>query len=219
MSDPILTAQRVRMALNVGVITNAVQQGSGAAPIIGKGFDVQFDFVCGLSVNNAFALADISKLAQATLQIWQSSAAPIIIKTITSFDLTATLADWQAVAKQHFSLTLSAADTNQAAGDYTVALYGVTDDSPAKDIMLGTFTLTIKDYGVRGTDQTTPPPGPGYTQSETDARFVPSHADQARARWNGTNWEYYFSGDAKWREMIPTLVDGDPVTAWGEPKD
>ena len=37
--------------------------------------------------------------------------------------------------------------------------------------MLGTFKLTINDYGVRGTDDTTPPPGPVYTQTEADARF------------------------------------------------
>jgi hypothetical protein len=54
-------------------------------------------------------------------------------------------------------------------------------------------------------------------QQDGDARYVPINTDQAKVRWNGTNFEYYFD-DGKWREMIPVLVNGQPNIDWGSPK-
>jgi hypothetical protein len=69
-------------------------------------------------------------------------------------------------------------------------------------------------------DPTTAVQVDGITHLTTEAaaaQYVPIWGDQARWKWTGTGWKYLFS-DNYWRELTPTLVDGNPVIAWGNPE-
>ena len=70
-------------------------------------------------------------------------------------------------------------------------------------------------------DPTTAVPVDGITHLTTEAAaasYVPIWGDKARWKWSGTGWKYLFS-DNNWRELVPTLVDGNPVIAWGNPEE
>jgi len=69
-------------------------------------------------------------------------------------------------------------------------------------------------------DPTTAVPVDSITHLTTEAAaasYVPKWGDQARWKWTGSGWSYLFS-DNYWRELTPTLVDGNPVIGWGNPE-
>jgi len=57
------------------------------------------------------------------------------------------------------------------------------------------------------------------TTDMANASYVPILGDQARWRWRDGGWQYLFADDSKWRQMLPKLVDGEPVIGWGDPED
>ena len=87
------------------------------------------------------------------------------------------------------------------------------------NVLIATWPVTMWRVAV---DPTTAVPAQGVTHLSTQAAaalYVPRLGDQARWRWNGTGWDYLFEEDSKYREMLPKLVDGQPVLAFGAPKD
>lgn len=85
------------------------------------------------------------------------------------------------------------------------------------NVMIASFPITVCSVYI---DPTTAVPVTGITHLTTDAAaamYVPQWGDQARWKWSGTGWKYLFS-DNYWRELTPTLVDGNPVIAWGNPE-
>lgn len=85
------------------------------------------------------------------------------------------------------------------------------------NVLIGSWPITVGKVYV---DPSTAKPVTGITHLTTDAAaatYVPIWGDQARWKWSGTGWKYLFS-DNYWREFTPTLVDGNPVIAWGNPE-
>jgi len=85
------------------------------------------------------------------------------------------------------------------------------------NVMIASFPVTVCSVYI---DPTTAVSVDNITHLTTEAAaamYVPQWGDQARWKWSGTGWKYLFE-DNNWREMIPTLVDGNPVIAWGNPE-
>lgn len=107
----------------------------------------------------------------------------------------------------------------QAISGATTPMYGnlwmITAEGNA---LIASWLITVAKTYI---DPTTAKHVVGITHLTTEAAaalYVPLQADQSRWKWNGTGWEYLFS-DSKWREMIPDLIDGNPVIGWGNPEE
>ena len=87
-----------------------------------------------------------------------------------------------------------------------------------KPVLISQWNVLIHRVSV---DPTNAVAGTGIVHATTDwakASFVPIWGDGAAVR-RGTPYDEHYFTDGKWRAFIPTIVDGQPSHAWGDPKD
>jgi len=177
---------RLRFAADAASFDAPLETLRRATPQFWRGNDVQFELA--LFFNGA--LLDVSNLASLTLEIRPLGAnggapdpsfAPLMGATITSFDNTTTLDDWNAGAKQHAVVVFTAAQSNIAAGAAWLSIFAITNDSPGRVITLCAGPVRVLEDGAGLATTPTPTADTFYTAAESDARFAPIGAGSGAA--------------------------------------
>lgn len=224
MSAQQLQYKRVRVKVNADLWNNFLNVLDNASPRVYRGNDTQFE----IGIFYGDELIDASNIALLTLSIWNAARTTrYATQTITAEDITAVPASagWTDGTAQHAVIQFSAEEMNWAlpAGQLTenchIVLSGVTD--AGKTITYGISTLTIIE-DADGNALTPPSRDPTYyTQTESDARFIPRQGDgyTFRVRQSGGNHYMQFYVNEHWYSLIPAIVDGHFTFTPGPPED
>jgi hypothetical protein len=168
---------RLRLAADAASFDAPLDVLRRATPQFWRGNDVQFE----LAVFFNGALIDVSNLASLTLEVRplgsngqapDPSFAPLMGATITTFDNTTTLDDWNAGAKQHAVVVFTATQSNIAAGAAWLSIFAITNDSPGRVITLCAGPVRVLEDGAGLATTPTPTADTFYTAAESDARFA-----------------------------------------------
>jgi hypothetical protein len=168
---------RLRLAADTASFDAPLDVLRRATPQFWRGNDLQFELA--LFFNGA--LLDVSNLASLTLEVRPLGAnggppdpsfTPLMGATITSFDGTTTLDDWNAGTKQHALVTFSAAQSNIAAGTAWLSVFAITNDSPGRVITLCAGAVRVLEDGAGLATTPTPAADTFYTAAQSDARFA-----------------------------------------------
>jgi hypothetical protein len=172
-----LTRTRLRLSGDAANFDAPLDVLRRATPQFWRGNDVQFE----IAVFFNGALQDVSNLASLTLEIrplGTGGAAPdpgftpLMGATITSFDSTTTLDNWNTGTKQHAVVTFTAAQSNIVAGPAWLSIFVITNDSPGRVITLCAGPVRVLEDGS-GLATTPAPAGDTfYTAVQCDARFA-----------------------------------------------
>jgi len=168
---------RLRLAADAACFDAPLDTLRRATPQFWRGNDVQFEIAAFFNG----ALLDVSNLASLTLEIRplgsngqapDPSFAPLMGATITAFDNTTTLDDWNAGAKQHAVVVYTAAQSNVAAGAAWLSIFAITNDSPGRVITLCAGPVRVLEDGAGLATTPMPTADTFYTAAESDARFA-----------------------------------------------
>jgi len=169
---------RLRLAADTASFDAPLDVLRRATPQFWRGNDVQFE----LAVFFNGTLQDVSNLASLTLEIRPLGAnggppdpsfTPLMGATISSFDNTTTLDDWNAGTKQQAVAAFTAAQSNIAAGAAWLSIFVITNDSPGRVITLCAGPIRVLEDGAGLATTPTPAADTFYTAAESDARFAP----------------------------------------------
>ena len=138
---------------------------TSAAPSLWRGTDVVFQI--GLGQGGIQSVANIQSLTLEVKDLTNKIGAPLVTKTVTSFDDTTTQETWDAGTAQHALIALTNEDTSIPAGTYWLVLSVVTTDNPAKIYTAGGTILAVTEDGAQGGGD-----APYFTQSQSDARYA-----------------------------------------------
>ncbi len=154
MSNNTISAQRLRLKLDLSGAAGGKVQGTQADPVLWQGFDAVLEIASFLGAE----VQDISNLAAVYLELKPDVAsAALVTKTLLAAQLGTDLdlASWNDQTKQHARFELSGAELNQTIADPTAGLqlycivYAVTKDSPSKNVAIGWFKATLKSFGAQ----------------------------------------------------------------------
>ena len=185
MSNPTLSAQTIRTAFDVseweeGAVPKDLTTGSPLVLAIGA--DMLWEILLydaageALADGNILAVTNIASIVVALqtassphngITYWSESVllADILAPGAGSPALTA--ANWLNGTQQQFSLVIpnSVWNTLSMSGEsaFWVTIYGVTSDSPAKNVPYAGFQVTIFDTGMPVTNPLSSPSVIGYT--------------------------------------------------------
>jgi hypothetical protein len=180
---------RLRVAADAASFDAPLDVLRRATPQFWRGNDVQFE----IAVFFNGALLDVSNLASLTLEIRPLGAnghapdpsfAPLMGATVTSFDNTTTLDNWNAGTNQQALVVFTAAQSNIAAGAAWLSIFAITNDSPGRLITLCAGPVRVLEDGAGLATTPTPAADTFYTAAESDARFAPIGAGSGAAGSN-----------------------------------
>lgn len=162
--------QRIRCALKPSrFFENFTLKLTGAPPQAAKAGSCQWEFFFFDDNDTPF---DITNIASLTIQIVSAAGAVVVTKSVTrvpsvsgSLNPGCTLDQWNAGQDQHATIVLTSAEMNQAAGAYTVTVFGFTDDETGENDPFGKTTLTLIEMYMTGAAA---PPVVGRTPVYTD---------------------------------------------------
>jgi hypothetical protein len=162
--------QRIRCALKPSRFFEEFKlKLTGANPQAAKAGSCQWEFFFFDDNDTPF---DISNIASLTLQLVSAAGAVVVTKTISrvpsaagSLNPGCTLDQWNAGSGEHATIVLSSAEMNQAAGAYTVTVFGFTDDEAGENDPFGKTTLTLIEMYMTAAAA---PPVAGRTPVYTD---------------------------------------------------
>jgi len=138
---------------------------TSAAPSLWRGTDVVFQI--GLGQGGIQSVANIQSLTLEVKELTNKIGAPLVTKTVTSFDDTTTQETWNAGTAQHALIALTNEDTSIPAGTYWLVLSVVTTDNPARIYTAGGTILAVTEDGAQGGGD-----APYFTQGQSDARYA-----------------------------------------------
>ena len=168
---------RLRLAADAASFDAPLDVLRRATPQFWRGNDVQFEIA--MFFNGA--LLDVSNLASLTLEIRPLGAngqapdpsfAPLMGATVTAFDNTTTLDNWNAGTNQHAVVIFTAAQSNISAGAAWLSIFAITNDSPGRVITLCAGPVRVLEDGAGLATTPTPTADTFYTAAESDARFA-----------------------------------------------
>lgn len=173
----IYTRKRIRLKVQTSSSNALIDGLTGSAPYFWRGDDVQFEL--GLFFGDT--LLDVSQYATITLDVKTSAnktGAALMSKTITTENVDNTLTNetWLDGTQQHIVLSFSNTETalNLGGSDgvsYWFVVYGTTNDSPTRKVVLGAGMVTCMEGGNTG-GVSAPPDGQYYiTQAASDSRY------------------------------------------------
>ncbi len=174
-----LTRQRIRIAGDAARFDGPRDLQSNGSPVFWRGNDVQFE----IAVFNNGVLMAVSNLASITLEIKALGAngAPPAATDVALMSTTISagalnnaliLADWTSGVDQHGIVAFSGAESNIAAGQYWLAVWATTNDSPGRSITLAAGPIEAAEDGVGLATVPQPPQEVFYTATQSDARFA-----------------------------------------------
>lgn len=183
MSNVSRTVVRLGFRLD-RIGAQAVDQRTNAAPVIWHGDDVEFQFA---AIASDVALASLAQLAFVRFDILPAAIPvgddnPLITAQIDAaeIDNAITLQQWSDRTHAQGAVVFTRAQTSAltlAAGQTTTQFWliawGLTTDSPARQVTLGAATLTVLRPRSGGTP---PDPDPGQVWLDVDAadlRYAP----------------------------------------------
>ncbi len=160
---------------------------TSAAPSLWRGTDVVFQI--GLGQGGIQSVANIQSLTLEIKELTNKIGAPLVSKTVTSFDDSTTQETWNAGTAQHALIPLTNVETSVPAGTYWLVLSVVTTDSPARIYTAGAAILAIAEDGAQGGGN-----APYFTQGQSDARYASKVAAPVALAYAGS--------------LTPDLADG-----------
>ena len=151
---------------NVGTDTLKAATGQSAAMWRGAGVDFRLGFFDSPAQGSSPAvLRDVSNIltVRLTVRTVQGGGTLLMDKTInqTAIDPTLTIADWNAKAKSHCTISFLGSETLVTAAKQYLAIFGSTSDDSTDSDGFGAGRIDIIDIGIAGADSP-PPPGPTY---------------------------------------------------------
>ncbi|GEM_PF-4984660 len=146
---------------------------TSAAPSIWRGTDVVFQI--GLGQGGIQSVANVQSLTLEIKELANKIGAPLVSKTVSTFDDTTTQATWDSGARQHALIALTNEDTSIPAGTYWLVLSVVTTDDPAKIYTAGGAILAVVEDGAQGGGA-----APYFTTGQSDARYALKNAATAK---------------------------------------
>jgi hypothetical protein len=173
-----LARTRLRLAADAASFDAPLDVLRRATPQFWRGNDVQWEIA--LFFNGA--LLDVSNLASLTLEVRPLGAnghapdpsfVPLMGATITSFDNTTTLDNWNAGTNQQALVVFTAAQSNITAGAAWLSIFAITNDSPGRVITFCAGPVRVLEDGAGLATTPTPTADTFYTAAESDARFAP----------------------------------------------
>jgi hypothetical protein len=177
---------RLRLAADAASFDAPLDVLRRATPQFWRGNDVQFE----ISAFFNGALLDVSNLASLTLEVRPLGAnghapdpsfAPLMGATVTTFDNTTTLDNWNAGTNQQALVVFTAAQSNIAAGAAWLSIFAITNDSPGRVITLCAGPVRVLEDGAGLATTPTPTADTFYTAAESDARYAPIGAGSGAA--------------------------------------
>lgn len=187
---PALSANILRLICNADRPDRVIDQRTLQAPALLRAFDYKVQL--GVFIDGAL-LDSIANWESVTLEVRALTAGVVdhesevlLTKTVATGFAVPSSAAWLAKTAQHAELDLSLDDTSLAAGDYWLALYVTTTDSPAKEFFLayGDVKVINSGAGNNGTPQDNAENH--YTKAESDARYMATLAADGAAHKHGS---------------------------------
>ncbi len=172
-----LGCTRLRLAADTASFDAPLDVLRRATPQMWRGNDVQFE----IAVFFNGVLQDVSSLASLTLEIRPLGAnggppdpsfTPLMGATVSSFDNTTTIDDWNSGTKQQAVVAFTAAQSNIAAGSAWLSIFAITNDSPGRVVTLCAGPIRLLEDGAGLATTPTPAADTFYTAAQSDARFA-----------------------------------------------
>jgi len=192
---------------------------TSSTPELWRGNDVQFEI--GLAINEVIR-DDISNLASVSLTLRRGSAAgaELVTKSVAAAQLTdISQAQWTAGTHQHALVVLTREETawtlTGSSENLWLVVSQATNDAPGRDLTIQHTILKFVEDGTGTGDYVTSNPDQYYTKSETDARYLQKHEDQAWAQWLNGRWYHYIQTTDLWYPEVALIKDGIPIITLG----
>lgn len=173
----LFSTQIIRLAADTSSKKPMIDVFTGGEPEAwwARDLTIQIGVFAGTAVDS---VANISSVSAGLKDPSNLDGAPLVEKTIASFDDTLDAANWTAGTKQHFSVAFSDDDLSFAisGGARVVQFYLRVITTDGKVGTLGVTKLNLIDDGgnfVTGDDPSPPDPVTYPTLAEADARYVP----------------------------------------------
>lgn len=172
-----LQRQKIRIAADAASFDSPVDAVTRCKPRWWRGGDLEFDL--GVFFNGT--VVDVTNLASITLEVRAMGAkgavpaetdAPLIGKTVTSFDDTLNADSWADGSKQHAVVALTAAESNIAAGAAWLSIFAITNDNPGRIITLCAGPVQVMEDGSGFAMEPQPVDEVFYTAQQSDARYI-----------------------------------------------
>jgi hypothetical protein len=191
--------QRIRLAIDVTSVSDALDAITSSSPHIWRGTDVQFEISAwwGTPGGDASDVIDVTNVSSLTFEVKTSvTGTTIMSATLASGAMNASLTKetWLDGSSQHVTVPFTNAETAPSLGgaaslDYYVVVTVVTNDSPPREITWGKTTLRIEEDGHGAV--TTPPLGdPSYLTAAETAALIGAAKFSPLLLYNQTTGQY-----------------------------
>ncbi|MFA5258177.1 MAG: hypothetical protein WC360_08500 [Opitutales bacterium] len=153
-------------------------------PAFWSGTDLQFN----LGIFQFGVLRDVSDLASLTLEIKPTgsrgerpdpTAAPLMSKTVTSFDNSLSEGEWYGFTHAHASVIFTAGESCIPAGMHWLVVTAVTKHNPSQSLTLCAGAIDVQQDGYDTAEQVQASGSTAYSKAEADARFARLRQDGA----------------------------------------
>lgn len=219
MTAPTILAKRIRLRIQADKARASADILSSESPRTWTGNDTQFE----IGVFIGAALVDLSNFASLTLTIEKlDRSAKKVEQTLAAAALTflPDLTAWTAGTAQHATFRFVGSDMEFLSSgieeSFFLVLWGLTADSPAREITLGWATFVLEKDGTASATPTPAPTDDYYTQTQSDARYLLNNDATKGWRFTGEHLQFQFP-DGQWRALIPAIQNGQPTHTWGDP--
>lgn len=149
----------------------------GDTPAFWRGSDVEFR----IAVFEFGVLRDVQDLASLTVEVRpcnprtrlpDSAAAPLMTRTVSSFDTQLSGEEWAAFERQHAAVAFTGAESAIPAGSHWLVVTAQTRHTPARSLTLCAGPIEVEEDGYSLAGQAPVIEGSAYSKAESDARFA-----------------------------------------------